>query len=120
MSASLFHDSITKLLGSKLDKYCYQNVNSATCNLIYQDIFNSLIEVFTKAGHRLTNEAMNYLAQQYYDCVLINNNHELDPNIFNQRANLGNIEIKELVLLSMMLKGTDLSFPIIEEIKRRS
>jgi len=63
---------------------------------------------------------MNYLAQQYYDGILINNTHELDPNIFSERARLDNITTKEIALMAMMLNGTDFAVPLIMEVKKRS
>jgi hypothetical protein len=62
---------------------------------------------------------MNYLAQQYYDSIKINNKHELDPNIFTQRAKLENIKTKEVALLAVMMRGTDFIIPLVQEIKRR-
>lgn len=122
MANTKVHDAISKLLGTKLAKYGTQghNLNVLTCTQIYQDIFNSLVEIAEGVNLKLTNEAMNYLAQQYYDGVLINNTQELDPNIFTQRAKLESIQTEELVTLAMMLNGTDFVRPVIAEIKQRS
>jgi hypothetical protein len=119
------HEAVSQLLGEKLKKYIKpegseEGLNPYVCTQIYGDIFDALVEVFTAAQVEITNESMNYVAQQYYDSILINNRYELDPNIFSQRARLENIETKELALLRMMLHGTDFSLPIIQEIKRRS
>lgn len=115
-----FNDAISKLLTVRLQKYQTESINAYTCVKIYQEIFNSLVEVFEQSEAGITNEAMNYLCQQYYDGVLINNTQELDPNIFTQRAKLDAIETKELALLAVMLKGTDFAVPLIQEIKRRA
>jgi hypothetical protein len=63
---------------------------------------------------------MNYVAQQYYDGVLINGNAELDPNIFEQRARLENVDTKQLGLLMAMFNHTPFVVPIVEEFRRRN
>ena len=78
------------------------------------------MELFQTSGVELSNEGMNYLAQQYYDGILINGTQELDPNIFDKRAKLEAMETKEIALLAVMLNGTDFAIPLIQEVKRRS
>lgn len=119
MKVSQFNDVVTKLLTEKLKKFSDKQLNLVICVEIYQVIFDSLVEVFETAKTGLTNEAMNYMAQQYYDGVLINGREELDPNIFTQRASISSIETKELALMAVMLSGTDFAIPLIHEIKRR-
>lgn len=117
---SQFNEVISRLLGEKLKQYREKKLDLVICVEIYQTIFNTLVEVFEQAGAGLTNEAMNYLAQQYYDAVAVNDTEELNPNIFTQRAKMENIETKELALLAVMLNGTDFAIPLIQEVKRRS
>lgn len=119
MKVSKFNEVITRLLTERLTVYKDKELNLVTCVEIYQTIFNVLVEVFETAGTGLSNEAMNYLAQQYYDAVSVNEREELDPNIFTQRAKMENIETKELALLAVMLNHTDFAVPLIQEIKRR-
>ena len=120
MKVSKFNESISALLAERLKEYHDKSLDLVVCVDIYKTIFDSLVEVFETAGTGLTNEAMNYLAQQYYDAVLINGKEELNPNIFTQRATMENIETKELALLAVMLNGTDFAVPLIREVKRRS
>jgi hypothetical protein len=120
MKKQSFHDSITKLLLERLSKRKNQNLNRATCIEIYNDIFFTLSEVIKTASTPLSNESVNFLAQMYYDSISINENQELDPNIFTQRAKLGNIETKEIALLAVMLSGTEFASPFIAEVKLRS
>ena len=117
-----FSEAIGRLLEAKLRPFVSdkRDLNLATCIEIYTAIFESLAEVMTQSEAPVTNEALNYLAQQYYDGVLINGNQELDPNIFTQRAKLENIETRELALLAVMLWGTDFAKPVVAEIKKRS
>lgn len=117
---SKFNEIITKLLSDKLVEFSNKSLNLATCYEIYKSIFDTLAEVFETSNVQISNESMNYLSQQYYDSILINENQELDPNIFTQRAKLENIETKELALLAVMLNGTDFSIPILLEVKRRN
>lgn len=120
MKVSKFNESITALLGERLKSFNDKKLDLVACVEIYQLIFDSLVEVFETAGTGLTNEAMNYLAQQYYDGILINGREELNPNIFTQRAKMEAITTKELALLAVMLNGTDFAVPLIQEVKRRS
>lgn len=120
MKVSKFNEAFTKLLADRLTYFSDKKLDLVICTEIYQVIFNTLVDVISPSSANLSNEAMNYLAQQYYDGILINGNQELDSNIFSQRAKLENIETKELALLAVMLNGTEFTIPLIQEIKRRS
>lgn len=118
---SQFNEAITRLLTERLKRFTNNQLDLVTCTEIFQVIFNSLIEVFEMSNIGISNEAMNFLAQSYYDSISVNGTaQELDPNIFSQRAKLENIETRELALLAVMLNGTDFAIPLIHEIKRRS
>jgi hypothetical protein len=120
------HKQIAKLLDARLASLVKVNpseqlaLNLVACTDIYTTVFETLVEVIEEAQIPIDNEAMNYLAQSYYDGVLINGRQELDPDIFSQRAKLENIETKQLALLAVILFGTDFVKPIIEEVKRRA
>lgn len=124
MKVSQFHEAISKLLGEKLKSFSdpskENKLDLVVCVDIYQTIFDTLVEVFEASNAGLTNESMNYLAQQYYDAVLINGTQELDPNIFTQRAKMENIDTRELAFMAVMFSGTDFAIPLIREVKRRS
>lgn len=115
-----FHKAISQILVEKLAQYRGKSTTKDICMQIYQTIFLSLQEIFVSSNVTLTNEAMNYLAQQYYDGVTVNGRDELDPNIFTVRASLDNIETKEIALMAMLLKGTDFAYPLYEKIRSRS
>jgi len=120
---SNFNQAITTLLNERLKVYHDKSIDLVVCTEIYETIFKTLVEVFTAnelLKGKLTNESMNFVAQQYYDCVSINNREELNPNIFTQRAKLENIETKELALLAVMLRETDFLGYVLKEIKKRS
>lgn len=119
-----FHKVISQLLGAKLKRFepadgNKLDLNLVTCVEIYTEIFNTMVEVITTAEIEVTNEGMNYLAQNYYDGILINGHQELDPDIFTQRAKVENMETEELTLLAVLLSGTDFALPVLEEIKKR-
>jgi hypothetical protein len=114
------YDALTQLLVKKLEKHKNSKFDTASCILIYNDIFECVTEVFQGANIQISNEAMNMVCQMYYDAITINENHELDPNIFSQKANSKNIETKELALLGTLFSGTPFAAPFILEIKKRS
>ena len=114
------HEPVSKLLTTKLEKYKNKNLNSAVCTEIYQDIFETFVDIFQESNTKISNEAMNILSQMYYDAVAINGSQELDPNIFSQRASVKNIETKELSLLATMFTSTPFAALFIQEIKTRS
>ena len=117
---SNLHDSISKLLTDRLARRKGQKLNRSACIEIYSDVFFTLSEVVKTAGTPLCNESVNLLAQMYYDSITINNNEELDPNIFTQRARLENVETKELALMAVMMNGTPFGDLFVSEVKRRS
>ena len=114
------HESVSKLLTTKLSKYKNEKLNLTTCTTIYQDIFETFVDIFQESRTEISNEAMNMICQMYYDAVTINGNQELDPNIFSQRASLKNIETKELAMLASFFSNTPFAEPLIFEIKKRS
>jgi|SRR5581483_746681 len=119
-----FHQVFSQLLGQKLKRFeskdgAKVDLNLVTCVEIYTEIFETCVEVITTSEIELTNEGMNYLAQQYYDGVLINGHQELDPEIFSQRAKVENMETEELTLLAVLLSATDFALPVLEEIRKR-
>jgi len=114
------HESVSRLLNKKLEKYKNEKLNSSTCTAIYQDIFESFVDLFQESKVNISNEAMNLVCQMYYDAVAINGTQELDPNIFSQRASIKMIETKELAMMASMFSNTPFASPFIFEIKKRS
>jgi hypothetical protein len=114
------HEAICGLLNDRLQRRLNDKLDRSVCMEIYGDIFFSLTEVIKEAQTPLDNEAVNLLAQMYYDSVTVNGNQELDPSIFTQRAKMENIPTKELALLATMMNGTPFAPIFISEIKKRS
>lgn len=115
-----FHKAFSLLLQQKTEYLKNKGLTRGVCTQFYTTIFGCLANILENGGIQISNEAVNYIAQQYYDGILINNSQELDPNIFDKRANLENIPTKELILMAVMLKKTDFVWPIIETIKKRN
>lgn len=114
------HEAVSGLLVKRLQKHKSSALNNEACTRIYQDIFDCFVGVFEESNVEISNESMNMLSQMYYDAVRINENQELDPNIFEKRASVKNIETKELALLATMLNGTPFAEPFVYEIKKRA
>ena len=119
---STFFESISRLLETKLQSLCSGDkpLDLLACTQIYTTIFDTVVQVFEESKIKITNESMNYVAQQFYDGVLVNGRYELDPNIFNQRAKLENIKTKELAFIATMFMNTDFAVSVIQEIRKRS
>ena len=119
-----FHAAFEQLMKSKLAAFQNKSLDRANCVAIYQALFEALTGLFGNVKAPIGNEGANYIAQQYYDGIVLTGTdehvHELDPNIFNQRASLDNIPTKELAFMAMLLDGTDYRLPVLAEIKRRS
>lgn len=113
-------DSINKLLESKLTKYVDSKIDSVTCSSIYVDVFDTLVNVFKNSNIQISNEAVNLLAQIYYDTISINDNSELDPNIFDRKAKLDDVSTKELALLAVLYRGSPFYEIFVYEIKKRT
>lgn len=120
MQTDNLNETISKLLVNKLSKRKGEKLTSQICSEIYQDIFYSLTEIFKQTSTPLSNESVNYIAQMYYDSITVNGDQELDPNIFTERANLGNINTKEIALMAVMFNKTPFAIPFIAEVKKRS
>lgn len=118
------HDSLSLLIVKKLERYNGSRLNRETCLAIYRDLFECLVEVFGESGINLTNESVNLIAQMYYDMITIKdsvgNVQDLDPNIFDKRAKMENIEIKELAMLATLFNSTPIGSVLVHSIKRRS
>ena len=118
-----FHQAISTLLVAKLKPFQGKSLDRLECQKIYEEVFSTLTELFQASKTPLDNEAANYVAQSYYDGIQVKGSdgslHELDPNIFSQRASLDNIPTSQLAIMAAMLHETDFKYPILEKIKQR-
>jgi len=113
-------EAITRVLDERMKVLIERKPDVGTSIEAYTIIFNVVTEIMTQTKAGMTNEAMNYIAQQLYDCVTFNEHGDLDPNIFTQRAKLEKISTKELVVIATIFSGNILAAPVIKEIKQRS
>lgn len=118
---SRFYDAIAHLVeASLINMFKGKSLSEVKHIEVYTGIYNCVLEVFqTSKVNNLSNEFMNFVAQQFYDEVVINEKETLDPNIFTQRAKLENITTHEVQFLAMFYKGTHLFPMIVAEAKRR-
>jgi hypothetical protein len=114
------HDALSTLLSKKLSSYVDSKLDASTCTSIYRDVFDTLVSVFQESQVEISNEAVNLVAQMYYDSININGSQELDPNIFDKRAKLENVATKELAMLATMFRGTPFEPIFVYEVKKRS
>lgn len=117
-----FHDAIANTIeGGLRATFLGSAINRETCMKLYSFIFNTVVDVFMTAGMNVSNDFVNYTAQEFYLAIEINGSeHQLDRNIFTKMSKLDDIKTVELHLLAMLFRGTDCFFPIFQEIKRRS
>lgn len=116
-----FNDVFIKLLNERFRVFIDNDrkLDKSTCSEIYQVIFNCLVDVLKQSSVQLKNETVNWIAQSYYSSLKINGGHELNPNIFTQKAKLEEIESRELALVAMLLQGTDFSAEVIHFLKTK-
>lgn len=116
-----FYTAISSLVEASLTNiFKGKSIAQVNHTEVYQAIYNSVVEVFqTSKVNNLSNEFMNYVAQQFYDEVVFNDKTTLDPNIFTQRAKLSEMVTSEVQFLAMFYKGTHLFPLVIAEAKRR-
>jgi len=121
MVKQTFYESFSRLLSQNLTKFTDgRPLDKTTCLAIYETVFGTVQLIAENAELKISNECCNYVAQQFYDGILINNNQELDPNIFDKRARLENINNKDLVTMLALFEGTDFKIEVIEALKRRN
>lgn len=116
------YETFEKLILLKLKDFDGKPLNDATACDMYRTIFETLEGVIKQCRVPIDNEALNFIAQQFYFSLSFNNNENigLNPNIFNKLARVENISTNELALCAMMFKDTDLKIPFLVEIKKRS
>ena len=118
---SRFYDAIAHLVEATLiNIYKGESVGSIQHSAIYTAIYNCVLEVFqTSKVNNLSNEFMNFVAQNFYDEVVINEKETLDPNIFTQRSKLSAMQTHELEFLAVFYCGTHNLPTVMIELKKR-
>ena len=112
-------NAIFKLITSRFKmKILNSPLNKPKCIEIYTTIFDTLIEVFNEGNVVFSNEAMNFIAQGIYDSINVNGGQQLDPTIFDKRAQVENIDKKNLAMICMMFKETDFALEAFNFLKK--
>ena len=117
-----FHDAIANVVDEGLKTtFLNEHLNKETCYKIYTFIFNTVLDVFATANMRVSNEFVNYVAQEFYDAIEINGREEqLDPNIFTKRTKLEDVKTVEVHLLALLFRGTEVFHRVFAELRRRN
>lgn len=121
MSQNNIKQTIDALLVERLQKY--KTLNDETCLKMYQDIFLTIQEIIVEIptiAKEITHDAVNFIAQAYYDMININGNEHLNPNIFTRRVFVTDLSTRDLLFCTMFLKETDIMAEIVATIKKRS
>lgn len=114
--------ALNGMLAAKLQTFIKKDLNKATCIQIYLSIFEAVSELVTMTPmlkSNLSEDAVNFVAQAYYDMVEIGNS-ELDPNIFDKRIYAPALSTKELTLVSVLFRDTPIVAEIVATIKKRN
>lgn len=114
---------IDKLLVDRLSKFISSSPTDAVCLEIYLEIFKTIEEIILnvpKFAEKATHDCVNFIAQAYYDMILLNNSETLNPNIFDKRVKVSDLSNTDLVLCSPFLQGTDVFAEIAITLKKRS
>ena len=118
------HDAIVEHLNLSMQQFMGKSLNDDTCLLVYRDLFENVSTIATQLNERakvkLSNESVNYIAQQYYDCVTVNGRQILNPNIFSQRASLDNIPTDEMLVILAFVNGSEFAGDVTKKIRSRS
>lgn len=112
-------EAIADVIEAKLSRFNGSQLTKDVCTQIFLEVFEVMREVCERANVKIGNEAMNYLSQEYYLSLVINEAHELDPNIFSQLAKLENIPTVDIATMVVFMSGTPMAIPLITEIKKR-
>jgi hypothetical protein len=62
---------------------------------------------------------MNYVSQQFYLDVRVNDNVRLDPNIFTKLAKVTELSDFDLRVAASLFQGTHFFKPVYDELKKR-
>lgn len=116
-----FNEIFSGILSTKLKSFSGQPISRSTSLEIYQVAFNLLADLLTECEIQIRNDAINYIAQLYYDCISINGSDELDENIFTKRVTVQDLKTEELSFIIELLHTEPvLVGDCLRELRRRS
>jgi hypothetical protein len=123
METQKFNKSVFDLLNERLKKYVKESLSRDVYISIYGDIFLSLQEIVLNVPQLakiISHDGMNFLAQAYYDMILLNGHQPLDPNIFSKRIYASDLSTQELHVLMPLFAETPIAQEIYVTLKKRS
>ena len=108
------------MLNERLTIFKGKTLNRATLMELYATIFNLCSDIFIQSRVELSNEAVNMVAQLYYEDININHRQGVDEQIYTKQAKLENIPNHELVLMTKLWKDHPYGQLFVETLRKRS
>jgi len=115
-----FSNMMNEMLTERLSVFKGKTANRQTMMELYTTIFNLTADIFIQSKVELSNEAVNLIAQLYYEDCSINNKNEIDDTVYTKKAKLENIPNYELVIMTKLWKDHPYGQLFVETLKRRS
>lgn len=115
-----FSHMMEDMLNERLTIFKGKQLNRATLMELYATIFNLTSDIFIQSRVELSNEAVNMIAQLYYEDININHKQGVDEQIYTQRAKFENIPNHELVIMTKLWKDHPYGQLFVDQLKRRS
>lgn len=97
-----FSKMMEEMLNERLRIFKGKSFNKATLMELYTTIFNLCSDIFIQSKVELSNEAVNMVAQLYYEDININNKQGVDEQIYTQKAKFENIPNFELIIMTKL------------------
>lgn len=86
---------------------------------IYTAIYNAVYDLLVKGHFKLTNDAVNYIAQSYWDMLSINNSENGIPDdIFTKRITINDIPIEDVAKIFILFRGSPLCIEAAKRLRR--
>lgn len=118
--AHSFSNMMSEMLTERLTVFKGKTANRQTMMELYTTIFNLTADIFIQSKVELSNEAVNLIAQLYYEDCSINNRNEIDDTVYTKKAKLENIPNHELVIMTKLWKDHPYGQLFVETLKKRS
>ena len=115
-----FSKMMEEMLNERLTIFKGKTLNRATLMELYATIFNLCSDIFIQSRVELSNEAVNMVAQLYYEDININHRQGVDEQIYTKQAKLENIPNHELVLMTKLWKDHPYGQLFVETLRKRS
>jgi hypothetical protein len=115
-----FSKMMEMMLNERLTVFKGKTLNRGTLMELYTTIFNLVSDIFVQSKVQLSNEAVNLVAQLYYEDININHRQGVDEQIYTQRAKFENIPNHELVIMTKLWKDHPYGQLFVQVLKKRS